>query len=87
MNPEVEIWERAVEFERKLSPTAARALLQIRLSSREHDRMAELLEKGRLGRLSAKEEKEMDIYERLGALLGIFHSKARQALNKRAAEA
>ncbi|HEV8060749.1 MAG TPA: hypothetical protein VGP68_12790 [Gemmataceae bacterium] len=56
------------------------------LATSEHDRMAELLEKGRLGKLSAQEEKEMDTYERLGSLLGILHSKARQALNKRAAD-
>jgi hypothetical protein len=49
--------------------------------------MGELLEKGRLGKLSAKEEKDLDTYERLGSLLGILHSKARQALNKRTADA
>jgi hypothetical protein len=81
------IWKRAVEFERKLSPTAARALLQVRFSPSERERMSELLEKSRSGKLTAIEEEDLDTYERLGWLLGILHSKARQALKKRAAGA
>jgi hypothetical protein len=81
------IWRRAVEFETKLSPTAARALLKIRFSPREHERMNELLKKARSDTLTPQEEEEVDTYERLGCLIGILHSKARQALKKPAPHA
>jgi glucuronate isomerase len=81
------IWERTVDFERALSPTAARALLQVRFAASEHERMSELLDKARSGKLTQQEKEEMDTYELLGALLGILHSKARQALKPRAADA
>jgi hypothetical protein len=81
------IWERGIEFEKELSPAAARALLQIRFSSREHDHMSALLKKARARRLTASEEKEMDTYELIGSVLGILHSKARQVLKKRTAGA
>lgn len=87
VSPDVSVWERVVEFERDLSPVAARALLQVRFSSREHERMRELLEKGRSGSLTAQEQEEMDVYEKLGCVLGILHSKARQALKKRTSSA
>ena len=66
---------------------AARALLQVRLAASEHERMSGLLDKAHSGKLTPCEEDEMDAYEMLGALLGIFHSKARQALKKHAARA
>ncbi len=83
----VGIWEHAVDFENELSPAAARALLQVRFASREHKRMSALLDKARSRKLTPREEEAMDTYELLGALLGILHSKARQALKKRAADA
>jgi hypothetical protein len=82
-NLDPSIWDRVMEFEKELSPTAARALLQIRFCSHEHDHMSALLKKARAGRLTAREEKEMDTYELIGSVLGILHSKARQALKKR----
>ncbi len=86
-DPKATIWERAVDFEKQLSPTAARALLQVRLASSEHERMSALLEKARTRKLTPDEEEQLDTYELLGSLLGILHSKARQALKKRAADA
>jgi hypothetical protein len=83
-NLDASVWERVVDFEKELSPTAARALLQIRFSSREHEQMSALLEKARLGALTAREEEEMEVYELLGSLLGILHSRARRALKRRA---
>jgi hypothetical protein len=83
-SPEVALWRRVIDFERPLSPAAARALLQIRFSAREHDRMGALLEKARAGTLTAGEAEDLDAHERLGCLLGILHSKARQALKKHA---
>src|SRR5229473_2651015 len=77
------IWERVIHFEEELSPLAARALLKIRFSPRDHDRMHELSGKARAGTLTDKEELEIDTYERLGCVLDILHSKARRALKKR----
>ena len=76
-----------MEFERELSPTAARALLGVRFSAREHATMSELLAKARAGTLTAAEEERLDTYEKLGCLLGILHSKARQALKQRVPQA
>ena len=77
------IWERAIQFEGELSPTAARALLKVRIATRYLDRMRELSAKARAGSLTSQEQQEADIYERLGCLLDILHSKARRALAKR----
>jgi hypothetical protein len=78
------IWEHVVEFQGRLSLAAARALLQLQFSERDHARMAELSAKARSGGLSAQEQAELDTFERLGCLLDIVHSKARRALkNKR----
>jgi hypothetical protein len=85
--PKTAIWERAVAFEKQLSPAAARALLQVRFASSEHQRMSALLDKGRRRKLTPEEEEQLDTYELLGSLIGILHSKARQALKKRAATA
>jgi len=74
------MWQRVVQFEGKLSPTAARALLKVRFSQGDVDRMNELSQKARAGTLSAEEQAELDNYERLGCLLGVLHSQARSRL-------
>jgi hypothetical protein len=76
------IWERVIQLEGKLSPTAARALLKLRFSSSDQQRMRELSAKARAGSLSSTEEVEVTTYEQLGCLLDILHSKARRALAK-----
>jgi hypothetical protein len=77
------IWSRVIQFEGKLAPAAARALLKRRFSARDERRMHELAAKARAGELSPAEQVEIDTYERLGAVLDILHSKARRALGKR----
>jgi hypothetical protein len=77
------IWQRVVEFQGELSPGAARALLKVQFSERDHARMDELSSKARAGNLSPQEQAELDTFERLGCLLSIFHSKARRALKKK----
>ena len=81
--PGATIWQRVIEFERELSPVAARALLKIRFSDHDHLLMNELSAKARLGTLTHTEQIELDTFERLGSLLDIIHSKARQALKKK----
>lgn len=77
------IWERAIQFEGELSPTAARALLKVRFSAGHLARMRELSAKARAGSLTPQEQRAADTYERLGSLLDILHSKARRILVKR----
>jgi hypothetical protein len=80
-SPEVGIWQR-IELEGILSPAAARALLKVRFSDTDVERMHALSAKARAGTLTPTDEAEMNGYERLGCLLDILHSKARRALKK-----
>jgi hypothetical protein len=45
--------------------------------------MGELSAKTQAGRLTQEEQTVLDTFERLGCLLDIVHSKARQALKKK----
>lgn len=82
-DPSADIWHRVVEFRRDIAPSAARALLKIGFSERDHALMDELSAKARAGRLTPQEQTVLDTFERLGCLLDIVHSKARQALKKK----
>jgi hypothetical protein len=78
------IWQRVIQFEGELSPIAARALLKLRFSQRDHALMDQLSAKARAGTLTPLEQIEIDTFERIGCLLDIVHSKARQrALTER----
>jgi hypothetical protein len=66
-----------------LRPTAARAVLKVRFSAGDQERMAKLAAKARTGALAPDEEREADAYERLGCMLDILHSQARRALKRR----
>jgi hypothetical protein len=77
------IWKRVIQFEGPLSTAAARALLKMRFSDRDHALMNDLAAKARAGTLSAEEQIDIDTFERLGSLLDIVHSKARQALKRK----
>jgi hypothetical protein len=59
---------------------AAQALLRLDFASADRRRMNRLAEKNRQGRLSPREEQELDSFIRAGQLLGILQSKARQSL-------
>ncbi len=77
-----EIWDRAIRLDGDLPPTAAKALLKLGFSEPDHDRMSALSAKARAGRLTSREQLQMDTFEQLGCLLDILHSKARRALKK-----
>src|SRR5438874_803830 len=51
----VAIWERAIEFDGELSPTAARALRKVRFSPHDLEYMRELSAKARAGSLTPQE--------------------------------
>jgi hypothetical protein len=76
----VAVWKRVIEFQGRLNPSAARALLRFGFSERDHDVMSRLSAKASIGTLTPNEQTELDTFERLGCLLDIVHSKARQAL-------
>jgi hypothetical protein len=69
-----------VQFQGNLSPAAARALLKVRFSQRDVDRMNELAQKARAGTLTAEEQADLENYERIGCLLDMLHSQARRRL-------
>ena len=81
--PGVAVWDRVLQFDETISPTAARALLKMKFSAPDLDRMQDLAEKASRNTLSESEEIEIDTFERLGCLLDILHSKARRVLNRR----
>lgn len=74
------IWERVLRFEERPSAAAARALLKLQFADSDRERMRELSAKARAGRLTAAEEDEAETYERLGCLLDVLHSHARQII-------
>lgn len=80
-------WQSAIEFEGELTPPAARALLRFGFSERDHAHMEKLATKASAGALSPLEQVELDTFERLGCLLDIIHSKARQALKRKPKQA
>ena len=82
-NPGAAIWQRVIQFDEELSPSAARALRKLRFSERDHTLLDELSAKARAGSLTADEQTQLDTFERLGCLLDILHSKARRALKKK----
>lgn len=82
-DPSAAIWQRVLDFQGDIPPSAARALLKLQFSERDHARMDELSGKARAGTLTPQEQAELDTFERLGCLLSILHSKARQALKRK----
>jgi hypothetical protein len=61
---------------------AARALLRLDFAPEDKERMHELAAKARDGSLTPTEQEEIGIYERVGNLLALMKSKARQRLKK-----
>ena len=70
-------------FQGELSPAAARALLKFGFSESEHQRIDELAAKARASTLTRDEQTQLDLFERLGCVLDIIHSQARQTLRKK----
>jgi hypothetical protein len=81
------VWQRVIQFDGDLTPAAARALLRFGFSTQDRERMHELSARARAGTLAPAEQLELDTFERLGCLLDIIHSEARQALKRRPSRA
>ena len=80
--PGVAVWDRVLQFDESITPTAARALLKMKFSVPDLELMQGLAAKARRGALSETEAIEIDTFERLGCLLDILHSKSRRVLKR-----
>ncbi|HEV3024151.1 MAG TPA: hypothetical protein VGX76_16860 [Pirellulales bacterium] len=77
----VTIQYEASIFERLLvAPDSAKAVLSMRFSPKDEDRMRELLDKNNWGTNSADEEAELEAFRQIGAFLAIAQAKARLQL-------
>ncbi len=78
---EAAIWSRIIDpASGTLSPQAARTLLRFDFSVRDRECMEELAAKARAGNLTPSERQAAESYNRVGHLLALLHSKARQSL-------
>ncbi|HEX4949877.1 MAG TPA: hypothetical protein VFZ34_24640 [Blastocatellia bacterium] len=78
---ETALWGRLLDpVGEKLSPDAARYLLNLKFPASDVRRMQELAEKAQEGTLTLDEQIELDNYERVGHVLSVMKSKARKSL-------
>ncbi|MBI1759975.1 MAG: hypothetical protein HYR56_00925 [Acidobacteria bacterium] len=81
---EAALWGRLFEpASAALSQEVARHLLNLCFPQADIERMHELAEKARKGTLTLEEHLELDSYERVGHVLSLLKSQARQALKAR----
>lgn len=83
---EAEVWLGILHPDDQLPPGAARALLGLSFPKQDVARMHELSAKARAGALTPEESAEMDNFERVGSILSVLKSKARQVLKRTAAK-
>jgi hypothetical protein len=77
------IWSRLLRPGSKLlSLEAARSLLRLEFAKEDKDRMHDLAERARDGTLKPADQEEIRNYERVGNLLALLKSRARQRLRK-----
>jgi hypothetical protein len=77
------IWARVLQpAGETLSPEAARSILSLDFTQEDKGRMHDLAAKARAGSLTAAEQEDLRNYERVGNLLALIKSKARQRLKK-----
>jgi hypothetical protein len=62
------------------SPEAAKALLDLRFTEEDKQRMHDLAVKNQRGELSPEDERELDSYVRVGRFLDLLAAKARKSL-------
>jgi hypothetical protein len=79
---EADIFSRVFEpMDDHMSRAAAKAILKLDFNSTDRDRMNDLAEKARQGLLTSAEDEDLEKYIRVGHLLSIMQSKARQVVN------
>ena len=83
MTPKTSILEKILRPAKgDLSPAHARYLLSLSFSSKQQARYVVLAEKANQGKLSAKEEAELDEFVVTNAWLTILQAKARRSLRR-----
>jgi hypothetical protein len=85
--PSVAAWDHVIQLDQSMTLTAARALLKLKFTATDKERMQTLSMKARQGQLSESESLEIATFEQLGCLLDILHSKARRKLKPGSAKA
>ena len=80
---EAAIWERVIHPNGKMSRETARHVLHLGFPDDEQARMHELAAKNQSGTLTPDEETELDNFCRVGTMLSILKSRARQLLKTR----
>jgi hypothetical protein len=76
------IWARLLDGQGALPQNLARAILELDFPSEDKERRHRLAAKARDGALSPGERADIDTYGRVGSLLSVWKSKARQSLRK-----
>jgi hypothetical protein len=66
-----------------MNTVAAEQILKLEFSDEERTRMHELAVKNQTGKLAPEESSEVDHYSRVGSMLSVLQSRARQVLNPR----
>jgi hypothetical protein len=85
LNGELAIWGRLLQaVVENLTVAGARCLVRLEFTPEEKMRMHELAAKARAGTLSEVEQEETRSFERVGNLLALIKSKARQRLKNAA---
>ena len=75
---ESDIIERLV-----LPPNSAEALVSLKISDTDEQRLQDLMEKNNKGTITADERAEMESYRRFGNFLAIVQAKARELLQNK----
>lgn len=79
---------RTVDYETSIlerllvEPKAAQAVLSMRFSPHDEQRMRDLMEKNNQGMISEDEQLEMEAFRRVGSFLALAHAKARVQLKQ-----
>lgn len=77
------VFARLWETDRgQLAPALARHILKLKFSPADQARMHELAVKNQESKLTSAERAELEVYVRVGDLLALLQSKARQRLRK-----
>ena len=78
---EVSVFGRIVDSSNAhMSKAAAEGILALAFSSDDKNRLRELAAKARDGTLTRREKKEVEVFSRVGSMLGVLKSKCRRKL-------
>jgi hypothetical protein len=78
---EVAIWRRVIRPDAVgWTRDGAESILQLDFQKDDHERMVELLERGKNGELSPEEAEELENYRHVGTTLELMQSRARLSL-------